>query len=224
MSFIRQKSSEKNITIKWIRSHQGNIGNEAADHLAKEATKLPVPPAPTTCPPWSIIVNGRIQANPVKTWVRPLLPAHSHNDISDVSWAPLRRGLPLWPNWLLGLLTLPGFDAAPSYWIDYKKQCAVCRGTHNLSVHGVISFCGNDSPWVRAWYDSWPAELYDLMVSWRSDCDYRSKYLLGKLAIPVSLVEHLRAKLGTKRMKKAVRHFHSKAVANMKLLMDLIPP
>ena len=146
---------------------------------------------------------------PHKTWIRELFPHHAHDSIHPCSWKPIKRSG--WLVWLFGAKSVKGFSHPSTYWRNRASPtaCCYCSGFHNASVHGHIGMCSNlENPLVHAWLQAWGPQR-SLVTSWRNTATPRDRFLLGKLVLPVSLVEHLRAVLGPRSSTSTIKYFHA---------------
>jgi ribonuclease HI len=209
--YIRQQVAEKHLVLQHVRGHQGIVGNETADKVAKEACRtLPQPPPQIRQSPWDICVHGELQTAPHKTWVRQLTPQHAHQDIHSWSWRPIGR--PGWLRWLFGCKSVKGFAHPTTYWNNHSSAtpCSFCHMLHNQSVHGVIGQCeaAQGNPLVHAWLQSWGPHMHSV-AGWRMQASRRDRFLLGKLVLPNSLVAFLKDNLGNRGAAAAARKFQA---------------
>jgi hypothetical protein len=225
VELCRTQIAEKNLQLHHVKGHCGEVGNEEADRLAKQAANtLPSPPPQPLRYPLDISFHGRLQSTPHKTWTRYLLPTHTHADISHVSWKPLQRNL-AWLRWNFGCVAAPGFPHPKGYWFDEPSRhpCTWCNTHHHQSVHGMLTCPNPSQPLVHAWLQSWGPHQ-GISQSWRSQASARDRFLLGKLVIPTSLHQFLRTKLGIRRAKTSIHHFQSSILQNLLPLLPAYTP
>ena len=209
---IRQVVTSKELVIKHIKAHVGEVGNDLADSKAKAAVSLPLPKPVFPHEPWLLSREGEIVDSPHKVWAKVQVPSHTPESIHPRSWQPWKKGMCKWAKWLFGTVDAIGFDHHKSFWYRSSvKSCPVCLEAHNLSVHGCVSFCSEERPLVRKWVESWhPHEA--LVRQWRREASSRERFLLGKLVLPQSLVLLFINKVGWKETKRVIHKFQSVVV------------
>ena len=194
---IRESVALKDLRLQHVRGHVGEPGNELADTFAATAgVELPPTPAPTLRRAWDLVWAGMPVHASHKTWIRRLVPTHSHADIHPITWR-LSRRFRLW-RWTLGLQWGPGFQDARTFWRNTPSPtpCPYCGTFHNQSVHGHLGLCDSPAnPLVQAFQAAWQT-LSSYATAWRYTASARDRFLLGKLAVPYTLFLHLQAALG----------------------------
>ena len=85
---IRDLVQGKELTIKYIRAHQGEVGNELADSKAKAAISLPMPKPVFPQELWQVSYEGELVDSPHKVWAKVGVPTHSLDDVHPRSWQP----------------------------------------------------------------------------------------------------------------------------------------
>ena len=209
---IRQVTTSKELVIKHIKAHVGEVGNDLADSKAKAAVSLPLPKPVFPREPWLLSCEGEMVDSPHKAWAKLQVPTHTPESIHPRSWQPWKKGMCKWAKWLFGTVDAIGFDHHKSFWYRSSvKSCPACLEAHNLSVHGCVSFCSEELPLVRKWVESWhPHEA--LVRQWRKEASRRERFLLGKLVLPQSLVLLISNKAGWKETKRIIHKFQTVVV------------
>ena len=162
---------------------------------------------------------------PHKSWTHDLAAQHTGDNFHSSSWHPLRYKRLAWHKLLFGIQSRRGYSHYATYWSDTSPQsaCGHCHVRHNMSVHGVAAYCSPSHPLVRAWIHASPQP--SIVSSWRATahrCDLR---ITGRLAVPCSLYDTLRACLGESRAaERAIASYQRKVLdAVNTVLADDIP-
>ena len=118
----------------------------------------------------------------------------------------------------------PGYEMPQTYWRNTPSasKCAYCHTNHNQSLHGHLGLCNAiQNPAVHGWLQAW-APLQRLIWAWRESASPRSRFLLGKLAIPNDLYRHLAEHFPRNKVLTIVNKFYRTVP---KLLLHLhLPP
>ena len=85
---IRELVQDKDLSIKYIRAHQGEVGNDLADSKAKATISLPMPKPVFPHDLWQVSYEGELLDSPHKVWAKVQVPMHSPEGIHPRSWQP----------------------------------------------------------------------------------------------------------------------------------------
>jgi hypothetical protein len=225
VSLARQSITEKHQSIKWVKGHAGQRGNELADFFARKATNLPSqrPAKPATR--WDVIIEGLPHFPPHKCWTESNLPRHQHTDIHPISFIPLKRSPDslAWTKWIFGLCWRPGWAPYQSFWSQTpnRRACPTCLSFHNASVNGTLSFC-DPHPLRQAWLQAWGH--HPLVLEWARNPSQHDRVLLGKVCIPHSLYHTLSKHLGRAATRKLVFSFQKAVIPLLQTCLDTCSP
>ena len=95
---IRELVQGKELTIKYSREHQREVGNDLADTKAKGAISLPIPMPIFSKELWQMANEGELVDSPHKVWAKLQVLTHSPDGIHPKSWQPWKRGIAGVPN------------------------------------------------------------------------------------------------------------------------------
>ena len=141
---VRSSLPSKGRTLEWVEGHTGDTHNKAADEYAKIGTILPLPASLRHRHPWNVIRHGECLLPPHKVWSKDSIPSHFHDSFHPLFWRPLLLRRLAWHKWLFGLQSRVGYAHYATFWNDApsKTDCPHCHRRHNLSLHGVLAYCG----------------------------------------------------------------------------------
>ena len=77
VEIIRQVTTSKELVIKHIKAHVGEVGNDLADSKAKAAVSLPLPKPVFPREPWLLSCEGEMVDSPHKGWAKLQVPTHT---------------------------------------------------------------------------------------------------------------------------------------------------
>ena len=225
VSLARKSIQEKHQSVRWVKGHAGQRGNELADHYARQATRLPSQRTARPQSPWDVVIHGLPHRPPHKCWTEMNIPSHQHTDIHPISFTPLKRcpdSLP-WIKWIFGLCWRPGWASYQSFWSQTPSRhaCGVCLGFHNASINGTLSFCVNH-PLRQAWLQAW--NHHPLVLEWARSPSPHDQVLLGKACIPCSLYHQLSINLGRASTRKLIFSFQKAVIPLLQACLDGCSP
>ena len=162
----------KHVSLQYMRGHSGSPGDEEVDRRAKTAVNLPDVPVWIPVKVRDVSCHGELFTYRHKVWTRHETPTHRHKGVWSGCWKQLRFGFAIWIRCFFGGIVSPGYPFPLTYWhLEHTgamdpQHCSLCKTYHNISVHGYLGHCGENSKLVQIWLNVW-GPLRQKVLMWR---------------------------------------------------------
>ena len=193
---IRHWVEAKQLTVRWVKGHNNNAGNDEADRIANIGCNLLAPPQFKPSGRHMLAYQGTLLVHP-KLCTTNLIPTHKHEGVWPYTWKCVRKVG--WTEarikWFFGCKDMPGFDFSGTGWYPTENHgtiCKICGNKHPLTLQRSIQQCQHTSyvkfrKYLFSHFDG-GLKLHQLF----QDSSHNDQWLFVRLLIPESWVVHFK--------------------------------